>query len=70
MAKARKKAARKGAAKTGRKRILWTAADVKHLRKSAGRETVANISRTLRRSEAAVRYKATMLGISLASKRR
>jgi hypothetical protein len=61
MAKARKK--------TGRKRILWTAADVKHLRSSARKQAVSKIARQLKRSEAAVRYKATVLKISLALKR-
>ena len=36
--------------KTARKRILWTAADVKHLRKSARKEPVAKIARQLRRA--------------------
>lgn len=62
MARARKKAARK--------RVLWTSDDVKFLRKSAGRQPVAQIARQLHRSEAAVRYKATMLKVSLALKRR
>lgn len=62
MARARKKKARK--------RVLWSAADVKYLRKSAGRHAVAQIARQLHRSEAAVRYKATMLKVSLALKRR
>ncbi len=62
MARARKKRARK--------RVLWSAADVRHLRKSAGRQPVAQIARQLHRSEAAVRYKATMLKVSLALKRR
>ena len=56
--------------KTVRKRVLWTAADVKFLRKAAGRQAVAQIARQLHRSEAAVRYKATMLKISLALKKR
>lgn len=56
--------------KTARKRILWTGADVKFLRKSAGRQPVSQIARQLRRSEAAVRYKATMLKVSLAMRRR
>jgi len=56
--------------KTARKRVLWTAADVKFLRKSAGRQPVSQIARQLRRSEAAVRYKATMLKVSLALRRR
>jgi hypothetical protein len=62
MARARKK--------TVRKRILWTSADVKFLRKAAGRQPVSQISRQLKRSEAAVRYKATMLKVSLAMKKR
>jgi hypothetical protein len=62
MARARKK--------TARKRILWTSADVKLMRKAAGRQPVSQISRQLRRSEAAVRYKATMLKVSLALKKR
>jgi hypothetical protein len=56
--------------KTARKRVLWTTNDVKFLRKSAGRSPVSQIARQLRRSEAAVRYKATMLKVSLALKRR
>lgn len=56
--------------KTARKRVLWTTADVKFLRKGAGRQPVSQIARHLRRSEAAVRYKATMLKVSLALKRR
>ena len=56
--------------KTARKRVLWTTADVKFLRKSAGKHPVSQIARQLRRSEAAVRYKATMLKVSLALRRR
>ena len=56
--------------KTARKRVLWTTADVKLMRKSAGRQPVSQIARQLRRSEAAVRYKATMLKVSLALRRR
>ena len=66
MPPARKKTGRK----TARKRILWTTDDVRFLRKSAGRQPVVQIARQLRRSEAAVRYKATMLKVSLALKRR
>jgi len=66
----RKKPMPRARKKTARKRILWTTADVKFLRKAAGRQPVSQISRQLRRSEAAVRYKATMLKVSLAMKRR
>jgi hypothetical protein len=40
------------------------------MRKSAGRQPVSQIARQLRRSEAAVRYKATMMKVSLAMRRR
>jgi hypothetical protein len=66
MPRARKKTARKVA----RKRILWTVADVRFLRKAAGKRPVSQMARELHRSEAAVRYKATMLKVSLALKRR
>lgn len=53
-----------------RQRILWTAADVKQLRSAAKKTPVAQIAKQLKRSEAAVRYKASILKISLALKRR
>ena len=43
----------------------WTAADLKSLRKQAGRTSAAKIGKTLKRSEGAVRQKAGSLGISL-----
>jgi hypothetical protein len=52
------------------KRILWTAADVRLLKTQARRQPVAKIARQLKRSEAAVRYKATTLKISLALRHR
>jgi hypothetical protein len=52
------------------KRILWTAADVRLLKSQARRQPVAKIAKQLRRSEAAVRYKATTLKISLALRHR
>lgn len=52
--------------KTIAKRILWTRQDVRLLRQSARKQRVAKIARALRRSEAAVRYKASILKISLA----
>lgn len=51
-----------------RKRILWTSTHVKLLRRLAGRKSVNAISRELKRSEAAVRYKAHTERISLALK--
>jgi len=54
-----KKAQRRG------KRVLWTAADVRILRKSAGRKSRAEIARELKRSEAAVKRKAVLQRISL-----
>jgi len=53
-----------------RQRILWTAAHEKQLRRLAGRAPASRIARELRRSEAAVRYKAHTLRLSLAVKRR
>jgi hypothetical protein len=43
----------------------WTAADLKSLRKQAGRTSAAKIAKVLKRSEGAVRQKAGSLGISL-----
>lgn len=43
----------------------WTPADLKALRKQAGRTTVRKIARELRRTEGALRQKASSLGISL-----
>jgi|HubBroStandDraft_1064217.scaffolds.fasta_scaffold502101_2 hypothetical protein len=57
-------------AKSRRRRILWTAGDVRLLKSSARRQPVAKIARALRRTEAAVRFKANTLKISLALKKR
>lgn len=57
------------AKKRVRRRILWTTAHERQLRKLSGRTSVARIARELKRSEAAVRYKAHTLRISLALKR-
>jgi len=43
----------------------WTAADLKTLRKEAGRTSAAKIAKALKRSEGAVRQKAGSLSISL-----
>ena len=55
--------------KTKRQRILWTPAQERQLRRLSGRTSVARIARELRGSEAAVRYKAHTLSLSLALKR-
>jgi len=51
-----------------RKRIPWTPTDVKRLRRLAGRKSVKAIGRELKRTEAAIRYKAHTERISLAMK--
>lgn len=51
-----------------RKVTPWTDAHVKLLRRLAGRKSVKAISRELKRSEAAVRFKAHTERISLAMK--
>jgi predicted transcriptional regulator len=43
----------------------WTAADLKSLRKQAGRVSAAKIAKAVKRSEGAVRQKAGSLRISL-----
>jgi len=43
----------------------WTAADLKTLRKEAGRTSATKIAKALKRSEGAVRQKAGSLGVSL-----
>lgn len=48
------------------KRIPWTPANVKLLRQLAGRKTPKAIARELKRTEAAVRFKAHTSNISLA----
>ena len=60
----------KAKSKVRRQRILWTAGDVRLLKTTARRQPVSKIARQLRRSEAAVRYKATTLKISLALRNR
>ena len=52
--------------KTGR--MLWTAAHEKKLRRLSGWASVARIAKELRRTEAAVRYKAHTLSVSLAQR--
>ena len=51
---------------TRRKRILWTTNELKTLRKLAGKEGVRKIARQLKRSEAAIRFKAWQKRIKLA----
>ncbi|HKD52896.1 MAG TPA: hypothetical protein VKB72_01645 [Steroidobacteraceae bacterium] len=52
-----------------RKRIVWSAADLKLLRNLAGRQSAARIARKLKRTVQAVRFKAHMNRISLALRR-
>jgi len=52
-----------------RKRILWTSADLKLLKQHAGKTPVAQTAKKLKRSEAAVRFKAFTKRIRLARKR-
>ena len=59
MAKARKQKTKQRSIKP------WTTADLKLLRKQAGRTSAAKIAKTLKRSEGAVRQKAGSLGLSL-----
>jgi hypothetical protein len=47
-------------------RVRWTGQDLKALRKMAGKESKAGIARALKRSVAAVQYKAHIHRISLA----
>ena len=49
-----------------RKIRRWTPVELKQLRRAAGRQTIAAISRLLKRSPAAIRFKAHMERISLA----
>jgi len=57
--------ARKKKTTRSKKRVLWTAADLKTLRKSAGRKGLAQIAREMKRTAAAVQRKAFLQGISL-----
>jgi len=56
-------------ARSRRKRVLWTSAELKLLKKFAGKQGVRKIARQLKRSEAAVRFKAWQKRIKLALKR-
>jgi hypothetical protein len=58
MGRAKKTVARK-------KRIDWSVADVKTLRKQAGRMSLKQLARSFKRSAVAVQLKASKLGISL-----
>ncbi len=54
-------------ARKSKKRSInpWTKADLKSLRKQAGRTSAAKIAKALKRSEGAVRQKAGSLRLSL-----
>ena len=54
---------------TRRRRILWTSEELKLLKKLAGKQSVREISRQLKRSEAAIRFKAWQKRITLAAKK-
>lgn len=49
-------------------RRAWSSADKKLLRRLAGRQPVKAMSRELKRTEAAIRYKAHTMGIRLGMK--
>ena len=51
--------------KKARPAKAWTSADLRILKKLAGKEPKARIARTLKRSEAAVTFKAFTLRLSL-----
>lgn len=48
-----------------RKRIVWTPTDLKQLKRMAGRISAPRIARELRRTEGAVRVRASQEGVSL-----
>lgn len=50
-----------------RKRVDWSAADVKVLKGYAGKRSAKQIGKVLKRSESAVRFKAHTLKLSLAT---
>ncbi|HEV2700916.1 MAG TPA: hypothetical protein VGV09_04745 [Steroidobacteraceae bacterium] len=54
---------------TRRKRVLWTADELKTLRKLAGKVGVRKLAGQLKRSEAAVRFKAWQKRVKLAVKK-
>jgi len=65
MPRAKKRAPQR--TKKASKRILWTSADLKVLRSNAG-QGIPKLKRALKRSEAAIRFKASQEGISLRQK--
>jgi hypothetical protein len=60
--------ARKKRAVRRNQRVLWTAADLKTLRQNAGKKSLAQIAKLLKRSVAAVRFKSHTHRISLRRK--
>lgn len=48
-----------------RKRNVWTPTDLKQLKRLAGRISASRIARELRRTEGAVRVRASQEGVSL-----
>lgn len=65
-----KKSSKKTAPKTSRSVRAWTAADLKLLKTSAGKQTAGKIAKALKRTEGAVRQMAMARGISLRVKKR
>ncbi len=65
----RKTAARRRPAPSAAPSRPWSAQDVRHLRQLAGKSPRVQIARTLRRSPAAVTFKAFKLRLSLRVKR-
>jgi hypothetical protein len=57
--------ARKKKSVRRKKRVSWTPADLKLMRQHAGKKPLLQIARLLKRSAAAVRFKASMHRISL-----
>lgn len=53
-----------------RKIIHWTAAELKSLRQNAGKKTLAQLAKAMKRTTAAVQLKASKEGISLRLRRR
>jgi len=47
------------------KRIPWSPADLRTMKKLAGRQSASRIARELRRTEGAVRVRASQEGLSL-----
>ena len=60
--------ARKKKSAPRKKLVRWATADLKTLRREAGRQTLVQLARLLKRTSAAVQLKASKEGISLRRK--